>query len=708
MNLRSLPNILLISFREFLRYAVVLLLLFIAATAFEIIYDIIEHGTPKIFGLTVLLSLLKDIIFLMKIAPILFIPFFILYLVSKKAARLFFLILAILILLIQLSLSKYFITTLVPLGADLWGYSWTDIKATVGASGSFGLSTILFFIIAIAVIYYTFKYLKPGIRITDMAAIVTSVSLILLFFISSSINEKWLPGLDEHSNNLSLNKSWYFYKHSQNQFIGDNEEQSIYSDNYFGDVPIVASSGDSVITIANSIADNSLQDNNTNATIAPDKANTEAPPRLIDPVNYPFLHTINGQPDVLSPFFNKSDKLPNIVIILVEGLGRAFTNKGAYLGSFTPFIDSLSEHSLYWQNFLSEGGRTFAVLPSFLGSLPFGKNGFNEMGPGMPRHLSLLSLLKYNGYNTHWYYGGDGQFDNLNLYMRKNEVSTINDMNNFPAGYTKMPASSAGFSWGYGDKELFRRYLNTRPVSLTPSVNVLLTLSTHSPFLVNDQDYYLQKVEQRMGQLAFNDSRKNEARNYKYQYASILYMDDAVRYFINEYKKRADFDNTVFIITGDHRMPEIPMSTKIDRYHVPLIIYSPLLKRIATFQSVSTHFDVTPTLLMWLKKGYGIKLPDRANWIGDGIDSNRSFRNIHAYPLMQTKSTLIDFIMGEYMLNDNSLFKISSTMDLDPIQDEGKKKQLENSFNLFKRKNDRFSNGARLVPDSLLEKYFPK
>ena len=63
----------------------------------------------------------------------------------------------------------------------------------------------------------------------------------------------------------------------------------------------------------------------------------------------------------------------------MEGLGRAFTNKGAYLGNFTPFIDSLAEKSLYWENFLSEGGRTFAVLPSFLGSLPFAKNGFNEL-----------------------------------------------------------------------------------------------------------------------------------------------------------------------------------------------------------------------------------------------------------------------------------------------------------------------------------------
>jgi phosphoglycerol transferase MdoB-like AlkP superfamily enzyme len=50
-----------------------------------------------------------------------------------------------------------------------------------------------------------------------------------------------------------------------------------------------------------------------------------------------------------------------------------------------------------------------------------------------------------------------------------------------------------------------------------------------------------------------------------------------LRGFFDAYSKRSDFNNTIFLITGDHRMPEIPMSDKIDRYHVPLIVYSPML-----------------------------------------------------------------------------------------------------------------------------------
>jgi uncharacterized sulfatase len=55
----------------------------------------------------------------------------------------------------------------------------------------------------------------------------------------------------------------------------------------------------------------------------------------LDENNYPFLR-IDSTQDVLGNFFNKSPQKPNIVFLLVEGLGRAFTGEGAYLGNYTP------------------------------------------------------------------------------------------------------------------------------------------------------------------------------------------------------------------------------------------------------------------------------------------------------------------------------------------------------------------------------------
>jgi uncharacterized sulfatase len=326
----------------------------------------------------------------------------------------------------------------------------------------------------------------------------------------------------------------------------------------------------------------------------------------------------------------------------------------------------------------------------------------------MPKHFSLLNLLQQNGYHTSFYYGGDAHFDNMNIFLNKNGIDAIKDGSSFPAGVIKMPLSASGFSWGYGDKQLFDHYLNTNTDSSKPSMSLILTVSTHSPFKINDQEKYLQRFEERMNELHFNETLKKEYRNYSYQYASILYTDEKIGEFIKAYQKRADYNNTVFLITGDHRMPEIPMSSKIDRYHVPLLIYSPLLKRTAKFSSVSTHFDITPSLLAWLKNSYHMQVPNMASWMGGGLDTSRGFRNTHAYPLMQTKTEIIDYVQGNWMINSNILYRINDKMDLLPEDDPAKANELKGNFDRYLLKNNQFISTLKILPDSLLLRYLPK
>ncbi|MBK5269691.1 MAG: sulfatase-like hydrolase/transferase, partial [Bacteroidia bacterium] len=221
------------------------------------------------------------------------------------------------------------------------------------------------------------------------------------------------------------------------------------------------------------------------------------------------------------------------------------------------------------------------------------------------------------------------------------------------------------------------------------------------------QNKYEQKFEERMQQLNFTEAKKQEHRGYKDQYTSISFLNDALRMFFDAYKKRSDFGNTIFIITGDHRMPEIPMSTKMDRFHVPLLIYSPLLNRTASFASVSTHFDIAPTLLSFLHNNYNFQKPTLASWMGSGIDTSRGFVNNHSYPLMQTKNDVIDFIMGNFHLNGENMFSISDNMGEEPLDDKAKYAQLQGTFNQFKSRNEKFIEGAKLIPDSIYSKYFP-
>ncbi|MEO6329447.1 MAG: LTA synthase family protein, partial [Ginsengibacter sp.] len=646
-------------------YSMVLLASMLVIKIYELVRDAQQFGVPKGFLKVINFGILNDISFALNVAIVPVVIFILLFLLNKKIARFFFITFSLLLALAHAALAEYFLETLVPLGADLMKYSVADIKQTVGAAGismAFVFSTVLLMAFFMSLFIIIPKKLKFSTRLSFILMGVFATAAIGSI---ASITNTWKPG-QELTNNISLNKSYYFYNSCYRFFHADKKGNIIPA------YPHISS--------ANASAFN-----------------------YVDEEHYPFLHTVDSSVDVLSPFFNKQATPPNVVFIVVEGLGRAFSNKDAYLGSFTPFLDSLSDKSLYWRNFLSAGGRTFAMLPSVFGSLPFGQNGFLGLGDKMPAHLSLLNILKSNGYNSSFFYGGDASFDNMDKFLKMNGTN-IYDEKAFSAGYTTMPVSNSGFSWGFGDSEVFRRYNEEADTLKAPSCNVVLTLSTHSPFLINEQDKYLQLFEQRMLALGFDDAQKEEHRHYKEQYASILYADNSIRNFINGYLGNPDFSNTIFVITGDHRMPEIPMSTKIDRYHVPLIIYSPLLKRSQVFASMSSHLDITPSLLSFFNHQYNFKVPGIATWMGEGLDTVHAFRNKHSYPLMQTKNDITDYLMGEYMLNNEDLFKISDNMNLDPVNDDNEKEKLKAAFARFKQKNSKFTNAGSLMPDSLLLK----
>ena len=157
--------------------------------------------------------------------------------------------------------------------------------------------------------------------------------------------------------------------------------------------------------------------------------------RYLDP-RYPFLHAEQTPDELSAHFIVQPNSPPNLVFLIVEGLGRSFSGPEASLGSFTPFLDQLAGQSLYWDNFLAAQGRTFGVLPSIFGSLPFGEEGFAALGEAMPPHATLLSLLRGQGYQLRYFAGTDLQFDNERAFLLRQGVDRLREKKDFGPGYT--------------------------------------------------------------------------------------------------------------------------------------------------------------------------------------------------------------------------------------------------------------------------------
>ncbi len=551
-----------------------------------------------------------------------------------------------LLLFVQTALVEYFFNSGLPLGSDLFGYAFKEIVTTIQGGGPLRLPPLAGLAAALAVLWFLLPRLwrrerlfVPGLRALGLLA---ASAVCLLALPQQPANR---GSQKEYQHTLALNKTCYFI----------DETFVYFTPAWF-----------------------------KNLTVKPVSGAVFYDFKYLDP-KYPFLHA-EQTPDALGPYFKRTStgRPPNLVFIIVEGLGRAFSGPDAALGSFTPRLDRKAENSLYWTNFLAPQGRTFGVLPTLLGSLPFGPNGFAELGEAMPPHVTLLSLLKQQGYRLKVYCGFDADFDNDRIFYQRNGVDSVTDELNFGAGYQKSNI------WGYADGELFRRILEGEAKDgKQPFLAVIKTSTMHTPYTFNGQQAYAQPFERHLDQLAIPAEKKDAYRAQLPIYTSTLYLDDELDDFLNAYAKLPAYRDTIFIITGDHRLPEIPLGTRIDRYHVPLLVFSPLLKAPARIKSVSSQFDVAPSLLAYLAKGYGFNTPKAVTWLGSGLDMEPAFRNTHYIPIKQTKTNLVDYVSGSWYINQDTLYRLGDNMYSEPVRDDAVLKRMRGRMRAFSLANDR-------------------
>lgn len=652
------------------RYAIANLFFFlmlILVRIFECLYLKRILTLPSDFLQLEFRGLANDALILLNLASILFLPFLLVFYFSRKIANIGIITLFLFFAIVEIALIRYLGSTSLILGNDLFGYSLKEVIDIASAGGGFSIQSVfilLCFIFFVLIIFRFVSRIKPGIIAASL--------FLLTSFVSLAFNPFTEPDTrkfnSELSFNLTCNKAFHLFLAAfHNVFPEEVKEASLFSYFYTG-------------------------------TALPDKSFEY----ISD--EYPFLHK-DKTPDVLGKYFNIGKEKPNLVFIIVESLGRAYSGEGAYLHSFTPFLDSLENKSLYWENVLSTAGRTFEVLPSIFGSLPYGKKGIAEMGAEMPEGLSLINLLKQKGYTSRFFYGGDADFDNMRIFLQKQHIDYIIDEKDFGPSYTKMPVIAGNFTWGYGDREIFRNGFEKLANSgSSPRLDIYLTLAMHDPYQILDQSYYQKKAEEKFSEFNLSETQKNEYRKYLSNYATMLYFNDAIRYFFNEYKKRPEFQNTIFFITGDHRMSSPPISSQIDRFHVPLIIYSPMIKTPVRFSSVVSHLDFTPSVVSFLRKNYDLKFPSVVPWLGQGLDSCQTFRNMNSIPFIRTKNEIIDYLDRDYFIVNNQLFRVSQNLEIDEVRDDKILTEIQRKFEKFKSDNLKACFNNRLIPDSLVYK----
>ncbi len=551
--------------------------------------------------------------------------------VCKWITRILIYVLYLFIFMVVLGASLFFAKALVPLDHSIFSYSIQEILYTIQASG-LDISTNILLVIFVSLLFASLIFLRFSKKTIGVMVIVLVILSLLYPLAKNRVREEnnfLIKNLTRCKSDYLLDKVLIYLQKPQ---IEKTEKSPVVLSNYVKD----------------RIKDGFIQD-----TIQLKALSKVA---LTD---YPLLHQSTYNP--LSPYFKTFSKKPNIVFLIVESLdARVFKDFEEQKIVIAPFLNQLKHKSLYWNNFYSSTARTFGVLPAVLGSLPMGHTGFNDVSP-TPLHKTIVSILKANHYQTNFFYGGWVGFQGMENFLLYQNIDHI--YTHYPQEYQY---KGTDFNWGVQDHFVFKRSIEVLDsINKSPFLNIYLTLATHSPFHLPQKEQLAHQLEKLNSHLDAA-TLKNITTD---KYLSILYLDNSIQQIIEDYKAKGWFDNTIFIITGDHCMHELGKSNTLQTYAVPLLIYSPLLQRPQTFYRPASHIDITPSLLNLLKDKNGIHIDNIAHWLGMGLDTAKVKRRNTFIPFMNNNKDIVSCLFNDYFYTEETLYKIGHNNALVPAND---------------------------------------
>ena len=265
----------------------------------------------------------------------------------------------------------------------------------------------------------------------------------------------------------------------------------------------------------------------------------------------------------------------NVVLITVESLSASYLGTFGNTQGLTPRLDALAKEGLLFSRLYATGTRTVRGLEALsLGTPPIPGQAIVRR-PGNEHLATVGGILRRQGYDTFFIYGGYGYFDNMNAFFAGNDYQVI-DRTDFPKG-------SVGFEnvWGVADEYLFDNALVRLDASHAagkPFLAHIMTTSNHRPYTYPD------------GRI---DIPSPGGRN-----GAVKYTDYAIGRFIDQAKDKPWFADTLFVIVADHCASAAGKSKlPVPGYHIPLILYAPRLLPPSRNDRLASQIDIPPTLL---------------------------------------------------------------------------------------------------------------
>lgn len=284
-------------------------------------------------------------------------------------------------------------------------------------------------------------------------------------------------------------------------------------------------------------------------------------------------------------------KIRNVVIILMESFSGVYTGALGDTHGVTPAFDKLVANGLLFERFFSNGTHThqgmFATLACFP-NLP-GHEYLMYQPEGAHHFSGIAKLLSQRDFNHTYVYNGSFSWDNQEGFF-KNQ-----GMKHFIGRESYINPRFSDETWGVSDEDMFDRALQelARMPTDKPFYAVLQTLSNHTPYSL-PEPLPMEKI--------LVDGQFSE------RLTAMRYADYALGRFFDEAQKAPYYDQTLFVLLGDHGFSVNKQLTAVDllRFRVPMLLIGPGIVEHYGYRTdtVASQVDVLPTVMSLLGSPY--------------------------------------------------------------------------------------------------------
>jgi phosphoglycerol transferase MdoB-like AlkP superfamily enzyme len=271
----------------------------------------------------------------------------------------------------------------------------------------------------------------------------------------------------------------------------------------------------------------------------------------------------------------------NVVLVIMEGMSAELMSRYGSTEKLTPFLDSLALCSYTFDRMYTAGIHTYNGIFSTLFSFPALFRYHPMKDVAMLRHNGMAWALKKHGYSTIFFTTHDGQFDNMEGFLRHNDFEEVISQKNYPSKEIKS-------ALGVPDDYLFRfavGEINRLHGKGKPFFAAFMTGSNHGPIII--PEYFTPTTKALTSQV-------------------VEYSDWSLRRLVALAKEETWFDSTMFVFVADHGGVYAPMyDMPLSYHHSPFIIYAPkILDKPRAFDHLTAQLDVFPTVMGLLALPY--------------------------------------------------------------------------------------------------------